>query len=280
MSGIDQAISESTGCVFHKHSSSSIGGGCINQASKITGEDGRQYFLKKNLASFLPFFQAEAQALSEISDTQTVRAPEVIAHGLENEQAFLVLEFIEEGINSTEGQAKLGTQLAQLHRVSQSFFGWTTDNCIGATPQPNPKSDHWPSFYRDHRLDHQFRLAASKGRKFEGAQKLLESIDSFFLLLSPPPLSCMGIYGEGMQVVIPRALPFSLIRHLTTETVKQTSPSPTCLADFHRLFMMPMKENIQSTLDFSNARPSTTSITNSIISIYLVVAMQTLPNRA
>jgi protein-ribulosamine 3-kinase len=267
VSGIDQAISESTGCVFHNRSSSSIGGGCINQASKITGEDGRQYFLKKNQASFLPFFQSEAQALSEISDTQTVRAPEVIAHGLENEQAFLVLEFIEEGRNSTEGQAKLGSQLAQLHRVSQSFFGWTADNCIGATPQPNPKSDHWPSFYRDHRLDHQFRLAASKGRKFEGAQKLLESINSFFSAYSPHPSLLHGdLWGGNASCV--------------TATAKQTLPLPTCLAGFHRLFMMPMKENIQSTLVFSNARPSTTSITNSIISIYLVVAMQTLPNRA
>jgi protein-ribulosamine 3-kinase len=208
VSGIDQAISESTGCVFHNRSSSSIGGGCINQASKITGEDGRQYFLKKNQASFLPFFQSEAQALSEISDTQTVRAPEVIAHGLENEQAFLVLEFIEEGRNSTEGQAKLGSQLAQLHRVSQPFFGWTTDNCIGATPQPNPKSDHWPSFYRDHRLDHQFRLAASKGRKFEGAQKLLESINSFFSAYSPHPSLLHGDLWGGNASCDTQGSPF------------------------------------------------------------------------
>ena len=174
-----------------------IGGGCINQASKITGEDGRQYFLKKNQASFLPFFQAEAQALSEISDTQTIRAPEVIAHGLENEQAFLVLEFIEEGRNSGEGQAKLGTQLAQLHRVSQPFFGWTTDNCIGATPQPNPRSENWPAFYRDHRLAHQFDLAANKGRKFEGTQKLLESIDSFFTTYTPHPSLLHGDLWGG-----------------------------------------------------------------------------------
>ena len=197
MSGIDQAISESTGCVFHNRSSSSLGGGCINQASKITGEDGRQYFLKKNQASFLPFFQAEAQALSEISDTQTVRAPEVIAHGLENEQAFLVLEFIEEGRNSGEGQAKLGTQLAQLHRVSQPFFGWSMDNCIGATPQPNPRSENWPAFYRDHRLAHQFDLAANKGRKFEGTQKLLESIDSFFTTYTPHPSLLHGDLWGG-----------------------------------------------------------------------------------
>ena len=53
-----------------------------------------------------------------------------------------------------------------------------------------------------------------------------------------------------------------------------------CLAGFHRLFMMPMKENIQSTEVFANGKPSTTSTMNSIISIYSVVAMETLPSLA
>ena len=57
MSEIDRAITESTGSLFCNRSSSSIGGGCINQASQITGEDGRRYFVKKNHSSFLPFFR-------------------------------------------------------------------------------------------------------------------------------------------------------------------------------------------------------------------------------
>ena len=197
MSGIDQAISESTGCTFRNCSSSFIGGGCINQTSMITGEDGREYFIKKNQSSFLPFFEAEAQALTEISKTETARVPGVIAHGMDNRQAFLVLEYIEEGRNSSNGQVNLGTQLARLHRVSQPYFGWSTDNCIGATPQPNPRSDNWPAFYRDHRLAHQFDLAANKGRKFEGAQKLLDSIESFFSPYTPHPSLLHGDLWGG-----------------------------------------------------------------------------------
>ena len=34
---------------------------------------------------------------------------------------------------------ELGTQLARLHMIEQPFFGWHRDNCIGATPQPNPR---------------------------------------------------------------------------------------------------------------------------------------------
>ena len=197
MSGIDRAISDSTGSNFQNCSSSMVGGGCINQTSQIKGTDGRVYFLKKNHASFLTFFEAEAQALSEIRATQTIYAPEVITHGLEEGQAFLVLEYIEEGRNSSNGQVNLGTQLARLHRVSQPYFGWSTDNCIGATPQPNPRSDNWPAFYRDHRLAHQFDLAANKGRKFEGAQKLLDSIESFFSSYTPHPSLLHGDLWGG-----------------------------------------------------------------------------------
>ena len=197
MSEIDRAISHSTGRPFHNRSSTSLGGGCINQASRITGEDGREYFLKQNHASFLAFFEAEARALTEIRDTQSVRAPEVIAYGQAQDKAFLVLEFIEEGSSSSKSQEKMGAQLAKMHRVEQPHFGWGVDNCIGATPQPNPKHDHWPEFYRDHRLAHQFRLAEKKGRKFQGSEDLLACISSFFSNYTPRPSLLHGDLWGG-----------------------------------------------------------------------------------
>ena len=63
-------------------------------------------------------------------------------------------------------------------------------------PQPNPRSENWPAFYRDHRLAHQFDLAANKGRKFEGTQKLLESIDSFTTYTPHPSLLHGDLWGE------------------------------------------------------------------------------------
>ena len=97
MSEIDRTISESTGMPFCTRTEEGIGGGCINQASKLSGVDGREFFVKKNQLSFLPFFQAEARALQEMKDTQTIRVPTVIAHGTAQAQAYLVLEYIEEG---------------------------------------------------------------------------------------------------------------------------------------------------------------------------------------
>ena len=208
MSEIDDAISSATGVQFKSQSSSSIGGGCINQASKIQSMDGRTFFLKINQASFLPFFEAEAEALKEIRSTQTIMAPDVITHGVAKDQAFLVLEYIEEGRSSSGSQKNLGMLLAKMHRIEQPFFGWGRDNCIGATPQPNPKTNSWPDFYRDHRLAFQFKLAQCKGRSFDGGQKLLESIESFFSDYSPHPSLLHGDLWGGNASCDSSGVPF------------------------------------------------------------------------
>lgn len=208
MSEIDNAISNATGVLFKSQSSSAIGGGCINQASKIQSMDGRNFFLKINQASFLPFFEAEAEALKEIRATQTIMAPDVITHGVAKNQAFLVLEYIEEGRSSPGSQKNLGMLLAKMHKIEQPFFGWERDNCIGATPQPNPKTNSWPVFYRDHRLAFQFKLAQSNGRTFEGAQKLLKSIESFFADYSPYPSLLHGDLWGGNASCDSSGVPF------------------------------------------------------------------------
>jgi fructosamine-3-kinase len=208
MNAIDRAISESTGSPFQLDTSASVAGGCINETFCIEGKDGRQFFVKKNQASFRSFFKAEARALTEIRETQTIHAPGVIAHGVENDKAFLVLEFMEEGTASPSGQAKLGTLLAKMHRVEQAHFGWGMDNCIGATPQPNPKSKNWAKFYRDHRLSHQFNLAAQKGRRFEGANDLLDQIDSFFSTYHPHPSLLHGDLWGGNASYDSAGIPF------------------------------------------------------------------------
>jgi protein-ribulosamine 3-kinase len=208
MSTIERAISAATGSLFRSISSSTLSGGCINQASRLQGEDGREYFVKKNHASFLPFFEAEGKALEEIRSTQSIHAPEVIASGREDKDAFLVLEYIQEGTSQAEGQAQLGQLLAKMHNVEQPYFGWNMDNCIGATPQPNPRSDNWAEFYRDQRLAHQFDLAAEKGKKFEGAEDLLSRMASFFSSYHPRPALLHGDLWGGNASYDQNGTPF------------------------------------------------------------------------
>ena len=195
-SSIAEAISRNTPTLFEPVQSSSVSGGCINQTSKLEGVDGRNFFVKQNGLDFLPFFQSEAIALQEIKETATIKVPEVIANGTVDE--FLSCpQFIQEGPPSKAGQTELGRQLAELHKIEQPFFGWRKDNCIGATPQPNPMSENWTEFYQTHRLQHQFQLAKRKGRRFEKVDELLDGIDFFFQEYSPKPSLLHGDLWGG-----------------------------------------------------------------------------------
>ena len=44
----EEAITVATGNTFQSIGESSLSGGCINQASKISGKDGRDFFVKRN----------------------------------------------------------------------------------------------------------------------------------------------------------------------------------------------------------------------------------------
>ncbi len=174
---IEKAIAESTGEPFEISGMNSIGGGCINDAQRLDGLGSTSYFSKTNDASFLPLFESEAEALREIEATKTIRVPAPICHGLAGEdRAFLVLEYVEAGSDGPSSQRQLGENLARLHQVRKPRFGWIRDNAIGSTPQPNDPCDDWASFFRDRRLRFQFDLAARKGKRFRGAEELLERI--------------------------------------------------------------------------------------------------------
>ncbi len=181
---IEAAISKHCGRPFSIDSQQSIGGGCINDAYRVAG-NGRSYFVKSNQSSFLPAFTTEAAALRELASTQSLRIPEVIDVIDGESQAYLILEYIESRPSSSRDWQTLGRQLAQLHRIEQPYYGWTQDNLIGATPQPNPKSDSWLNFFREHRLRHQLSLCSTRGYHLPFADELLDTLPTFFEGHSP-----------------------------------------------------------------------------------------------
>ena len=271
-SSIAEAISRNTPTLFEPVQSSSVSGGCINQTSKLEGVDGRNFFVKQNGLDFLPFFQSEAIALQEIKETATIKVPEVIANGTVDGNSFLVLEFIQEGPPSKAGQTELGRQLAELHKIEQPFFGWGKDNCIGATPQPNPMSENWTEFYQTHRLQHQFQLAK---RKAGDASKKSTNcwMESTFSSRNTPrnPRSSMAIYGVEMPLSTSMGSPLFSTLQATTEIGKPTWHLPTCLEVFPDNSMMATSPFIQSTMDFHKGKFFIIFIMNLIILICLAV---------
>ena len=156
---IGEHIQRETGVRVHD-ARDSIGGGCINEAVRVSG-DGRDFFVKLNSVAHQDMFSTEAEALGEIAATGTVRVPAPVCWGVADQTAYLVLEHLRFG-RAGKG-ALLGEQLAAMHRVTHPTFGWHRDNTIGSTPQINTQDDDWIRFWRDQRLAYQLHLAAQNG---------------------------------------------------------------------------------------------------------------------
>lgn len=190
-------IGRATDLPFEVRGSRAVHGGDISEAFTL-GDGTRTFFVKTQPGSQLAMFEAEAAGLAALAAANAVRVPQVICHGTAAGRSYLVLEYLPLGVQGDA--ARLGRQLAQQHRVVATQFGWTGDNWIGATPQPNAWRDDWIAFWRDCRLAYQLRLASEKGLtgalQREG-EALLARLDAFFDGYVPSPSLLHGDLWGG-----------------------------------------------------------------------------------
>ena len=139
-----------------------ISGGDISRAFLLETSQNR-YFLKiNNHQEALVMFQVEKLGLETIYKTHTIAVPEVFYCGTFEKDAFLLLEYIEPKTPEKKDFERLGTQLAALHNISQTSFGFTSDNYIGRLFQSNKSHLNWEDFYCYERLLPQLKLSKSK----------------------------------------------------------------------------------------------------------------------
>jgi len=205
---ITASIGTATRQAFQLDKDTAIRGGWINQTFRISGKDGRQFFIKLNAADKLAMFSAEVAGLNEIATTQTIRVPQPIAYGTAGSQSFLVLEHLDLG--GSGDSVSLGKQLAAMHRCSFGQYGYMQDNFIGSTRQPNAFSDDWVSFWRERRLKYQLQLASRNGYADlldNLGLKLLDALPAYFEGYSPQPSLLHGDLWGGNHSYLPDGTP-------------------------------------------------------------------------
>jgi len=173
---IEQSLSATLGAGVRLKAPSGVGGGCINQAYRVDSSEG-PFFVKLNSADGLEMFTAEAEGLEELGQAELLRIPRPLSWGVAGGRAFLVLEHLDLG--GSGSAAALGEGLAAMHRITADQFGWYRDNTIGSTPQRNRHCDDWRTFWSEHRLGFQLRLACTRGggqRLREGGERLIEAL--------------------------------------------------------------------------------------------------------
>jgi protein-ribulosamine 3-kinase len=196
---IERSIGEALATPVSIESRAPVGGGCINECFLVRSSR-RAFFVKLNTPERAPMFAAEAAGLEEIGRTGTIRVPRPLCHGASAPASWIVLEHLE--LESADGKAMraLGTNLARLHRVIAPRYGWTRDNTIGSTPQPNDWSEDWIAFWRERRLGHQLRIAVASGqagRLLDDGERLMEKLPAFFAGYVPEPSLLHGDLWSG-----------------------------------------------------------------------------------
>lgn len=157
--------------------SEQLGEGEIEQRRELPGGEihaawhfryaGRDFFVKYDERELLPCFTAEADQLELLSRSKTVAVPRVWAVGSEQDNAFLVMDYLPVRPLDAHSAFQLGQQIARLHQWSdQPQFGLDFDNVLSTTPQPNAWQRRWSTFFAEQRIGWQLELAAEKGLSF------------------------------------------------------------------------------------------------------------------
>jgi len=194
---ISNTISQHTGADFQIKSHTPMGGGCINEAYRVS-DSKTEYFVKTNLLEHGDMFETEAISLKEIWDQNTVRVPKPVCYGQTDSKTYLVLEYLP--LRGRPNATRLGQQLAAMHQVTAPQFGWHRDNTIGSTPQFNQLTDRWPEFWRQQRLLPQLDLAQKNGYAASlnpVMDKLLINCDCLFENHAPQPSLLHGDLWGG-----------------------------------------------------------------------------------
>ena len=171
-------------------------GGDINKAYALTLNTGDKIFMKANAKNNADFFTAEAEGLSAIANTHTIKTPKILCTGTDDGEdvgySFLLLNYIQSGEKDKNFWESFARELAAMHKADcqNSSFGFSQDNFIGARPQKNTPVNTWIDFFRENRLAPQFHDADSyfTTSDREKITKLLDNLDRFLIEPEKPSL--------------------------------------------------------------------------------------------
>lgn len=150
-----------------------VHGGDINQAQKLSFDSGNIAFLKWNKDAPENMFETEAKGLELLRSADTDLT---IPKSLAISENYLLLEWIEEGGGKPDSSNGFGTELARLHRKSNSSFGLDHDNFIGKLNQSNTNHSNWPDFFALERIEPQIKLGVESGKLTRSVLREVEQL--------------------------------------------------------------------------------------------------------
>jgi len=148
-----------------------MGGGCVGDVARVTLENGTDVVAK--LGGPASGLGREGFMLSYLADHTELPVPQV----LHASDALLLMECLPASGRLDDAAERHAADLvAALHGVTAAQFGFDGATVIGGLVQPNPWSDRWVDFFRDHRLLDMGRRAMDAGKLPAAVMARLETL--------------------------------------------------------------------------------------------------------
>ena len=180
----------------------SIGGGCINHTGKIT-TDKNNYFVKWNDRNTYPgMFEAEKEGLEALRESK-MSLPQPLLCGNSCNYSFLLMEWIDSADRKANYWNLLAVQLAEIHRLTHTEYGWKSSNYIGSLAQENIFTNDWIEFFIHFRLEKQLKIALDSGKLGSRHNKIFSNLFKILPQLLPvePPSMLHGDLWSGNVMV-------------------------------------------------------------------------------
>ncbi|NQW01045.1 MAG: fructosamine kinase family protein [Rhodospirillales bacterium] len=192
-----------------------LSGGCIAAVFQVTLENGTRIVAKAgNGAGVLTI---EGRMLGYLAAHTELPVPAVL---YASARLLLIQHCRHEPPLTALSEADAARHLGKLHALSADHFGFEWNTLIGPLDQPNPKTERWIPFFRDHRLLYMAGLANQAGRLpnrlLDRVLLLAEDLPDFLLEPDQPSLihgdlwaGNMLCYGNKISAFIDPALYFA-----------------------------------------------------------------------
>lgn len=168
-------------------------GSDLNEVWHLHLSNGDVLFLKTNAFAKWKYFTAEEAGLSAIHSTNTIAVPHCFGCGtatgcgFQGQFSFLLMEQLESAPRRENFWETFAEELSEMHRaptegfVPGGVYGFREDNVIGTTKQVNTPKDSWVDFFRENRLEFQFKMAydyfgSSEKKDFDSILNRLETL--------------------------------------------------------------------------------------------------------
>ncbi|WP_248299519.1 fructosamine kinase family protein [Halorhabdus amylolytica] len=166
-----------------------LDGGMIGQVHRVDLADGASVVAKTGETPL----SVEASMLRYLEAHTDLPVPAVLSAS----DDLLVIEYVDGDSTITpavEGDA--ADHLAALHDHTSEAFGFPFETLCGPLAQPNPWTDDWIAFFREHRLCRQARGAREEGpldrERFERVQRVADDLSELLVEPDEPAL----IHGD------------------------------------------------------------------------------------